>query len=153
MGDAGGVDTVVASVAEADGKERTVLIVPFRSGAGRAGGLLRNPDVVRWARRVACFWSGERNHAHPDAPPVSIGSTGTSHAGFWALLYQLPLTIYSADGSYVHIPKIEGGLTPWAAPPESKREPVKAPPSLRPPDPPSPDGSRPHLRPAALPFV
>ena len=150
VGDAGGVDTIVSSVAEADSRTRTVLVVPFRKSAGRAGGLLRNPDVVRWARAVVCFWSGEINHAHPDGMIPSIGSTGTAHAGFWALVYAKPLTIYTPDGFYVTMRPERGRMS---APPATQKGGSEEPPSLRPPDPPSPDGKRLHLRPGALPFV
>jgi hypothetical protein len=101
VGDAGGVDTVVSSVAEALG-DRTVIVVPFRTGAGRAGGLLRNPDVALHAREFVCFWSGEPN-PHHDGSVIHMGSTGTAHAGFWALAYGKPLTIYLPDGLYVHV--------------------------------------------------
>jgi hypothetical protein len=152
VGDAENVDTIVASIAEAELPDTvTVVVVPFRRQAGRGGGLLRNPDVVRWARQVVCFWSGEVNHSHPERSPLTIGSTGTSHAGFWALLYGKPLTIYSADGSYVTM-RPERGKVAISGDTE-KGAPRPEAPSLRPPDPPSPDGTRAHLRPSALPFV
>lgn len=185
VGDASGVDTVVASVAEAMGG-LTVVIVPFRTNAGKIGGLLRNPDVVRHATHVVCFWDGDADH---------IGSTGTSHAGFWALLFLKPLTIYSADGWWYSVKapscgqngylatgqpeaatataqKISSALgqpasasasppgTPATAALGASLPPTTTGRNLRPSgtlrgDPRRTDsgGHRPHLRPAALPFV
>lgn len=98
VGDAAGVDTVVSSMAESLGGY-TVIVVPFRTGAGKAGGLLRNPDVARYASEFVCFWDGLPNPHHPDQV-VGMGSTGTTHAALWALVYGKPLVVYLADGSY-----------------------------------------------------
>src|SRR5687767_10424528 len=99
VGDAAGVDTVVSSVAEQRGGY-TVVVVPFRSAAGKAGGLLRNPDVARYAGEFVCFWSGLPSKSDPDSTS-DMGSTGAAHAAMWALVYGKPLVVYLADGSHV----------------------------------------------------
>jgi hypothetical protein len=117
VGDAGGVDTIVASVAEHMGGF-TVVVVPFRKSYGKIGGLARNPDVARHAREFVCFWSGEPNPVEGHTV-VGIGSTGTSHAALWALVFGKPLTIYLPDQSYISLPapmRGKGLVIPKGAP-------------------------------------
>jgi hypothetical protein len=143
VGDASGVDTVVRSVAE-QARGYTLIVVPFRTNAGRIGGLLRNPDVVRHAVDVAAFWDA--------LPGDRIGSTGTAHAALWALVYGKPRTIYLPDGTYHHVQRTASGGGMVIPDPPGWREPLR-------PDTVAEDGSRNRLGPlaprkaAALPFT
>ena len=147
VGDAVGVDTVVMAEAERLGN-RTVIVVPFRTGHGKAGGLLRNPDVAIHAREFVAFWSGQPN-PHGRRGTVDMGSTGTAHATLWALVYGKPVTIYLPDGQYVTIPAPQRGKG-TIIPRRSPLHPAQEPPPLQPPE---RRGPPPPKRPAALPFT